>query len=152
MAQPVPFHDFTPQNSRHDLLRRLEAAPAEHVEAILSAYELLQRLHEKGLLDLAIGFLSASDTVVARAVDVASSKQAVAAIRVLLIASDALERIDADRIHALLSPSAQPPRSLWTILRQAMSRDCRRAFGVAVSLLSVFGAALSARSGSEKSP
>lgn len=151
MALPVTFRDFTPQNSRHDLLRKLHAVPTEHVEAILSAYELLQRLHEKGLLDLASGLLSASDTVVARAVDVVSSKQAVAALRLLLITSNALERIDVDQIHALLTPSAQPPQSLWKILRQAMSRDCRRALGVSVSLLGVIGAALSAKGGQQKS-
>src|SRR5215475_1064969 len=105
MAMPVAFHDFTPQNSRHDLIRRLEAAPAERVEAILAAYDLLQRLHEKGLLDLANGLLSASDTVVARGVDVVSSPQAVAAIRLALIAVNTLPRLDIDRLDTLLTPT-----------------------------------------------
>src|SRR5215813_4455575 len=102
MALAVAFHDFTPPNSRHDLIRRLEAAPAEHVEAILAAYDLLQRLHEKGLVDLANGLLSASDTIVARAVDVASSQQIVAALRLVLIASNLLRRLDIDSVDALL--------------------------------------------------
>ena len=64
MAMPVSFREFTPRNSRDDLLRRLEQAPAEHVEALLAAYDLLERLHETGLLDTANGLLSAGETVV----------------------------------------------------------------------------------------
>ena len=73
MAKPVDFREFTPRDARNDLLRRLEQAPQEHVEALLSTYELLQRMHDKGLLDLANGLLSASDTVVERFADMALS-------------------------------------------------------------------------------
>ena len=142
MALPVAFHDFTPQNSRHDLIRRLETAPAEHVEAILAAYDLLERLHEKGLIDLVNGLLSASDTVVARAVDVASSRQTVATLRLVLIASNLLRRLDIDRLDALLMPSTQPSRSLWKTLRVAAGSNCRKGLSVVVGLLDVFGAAL----------
>ncbi len=48
-------------------MRKLEQAPEEHAEALLSAYDLLQRMHEKGLIELASGLLSASETVVDRA-------------------------------------------------------------------------------------
>ena len=57
MAIAVEFREFTPKNSRNDLIRRLEVAPEKHAEAILAAYELLQRLHEKGLIDIANGLL-----------------------------------------------------------------------------------------------
>jgi uncharacterized protein YjgD (DUF1641 family) len=142
MALPVAFHDFTPQNSRHDLVRRLEAAPGEHVEAILATYDLLERLHEKGLIDLVNGLLSASDTVVARAVDVASSEQTVAALRLVLIASNLLRRVDVDRVDALLTPSAGRPRSLWKALRLALSSNSRKGLSAAVGLLDALGAAL----------
>jgi uncharacterized protein YjgD (DUF1641 family) len=142
MALPVTFHDFTPPDSRRDLMRRLEAAPVEHVEAILAAYDLLQRLHEKGLIDLLNGLLSASDTVVARAVDVASSEQTVAALRLILIASNVLRRVDIDRVDALLMPSAKPSRSLWRTLRVVAGPNCRKGLSVAVGLLDAVGAAL----------
>jgi hypothetical protein len=35
---------------------------SEHAEALLECYDLLQRLHEKELIDLLNGLLSASDT------------------------------------------------------------------------------------------
>jgi hypothetical protein len=38
MAVAVEFREFTPKNSRNDLMRRLEQAPEEHAEAILSAW------------------------------------------------------------------------------------------------------------------
>jgi len=50
MAIAVDFREFTPADSREDLIRRVEQAPVEHAEAVLATYDLLQRLHEKGLL------------------------------------------------------------------------------------------------------
>ncbi len=64
MAVAVDIRDFTPVDSREDLIRRVEQAPVEHAEAVLAAYDLLQRMHEKGLLDLLNGLLSAGDTVI----------------------------------------------------------------------------------------
>jgi uncharacterized protein YjgD (DUF1641 family) len=142
MATPVEFRTFTPRNSRDDLMRRLEQAPEEHAEALLSAYDLLQRMHEKGLIDVANGLLSASETVVDRAVDVVSSKQAVTALRVVLMMSNLLNSLDPNRLHALLSPSESKAPSLWTIAKETMSPDARRGMAAAVGLLSVFGAAL----------
>jgi hypothetical protein len=79
MAKAVAFREFTPRNSRDDLMRKVDQAPVEHAEAVLAAYDLLQRLHEKGLIDLLSGLLSAGDTVVDRIVDVISSKEMVTA-------------------------------------------------------------------------
>jgi hypothetical protein len=62
MAKAVDFRELTPRNSRGDLIRKVEQAPAQHAEAVLAAYDLLQRLHEKGMIDLLKGLLSAGDT------------------------------------------------------------------------------------------
>jgi len=75
MAKLVDFRTFTPKDSREDLARRLQEAPNEHAEAFLAGYDLLQRLHEKGIIDLLNGLLSAGDTVVERVVDVISSRE-----------------------------------------------------------------------------
>ena len=142
MAMPVDYREFTPKNSRNDLIRKLEQAPEEHAEALLSAYDLLQRLHDKGLLDIVNGLLSASETVVDRAVDVVSSKQAVTGLRLVLMFSNLLDSVDPDRVHALLSPSQNKPPSLWKIAKGALGADARMGIAAAVGLLSVFGAAL----------
>jgi putative oxidoreductase len=142
MANPVEFRQFTPRDSRGDLMRHLDQAPAEHAEALLECYDLLQRLHEKGLIDLLNGLLGASDTITERLVDVASSKQAVAGLRIALMFSNLLNEIDTDRVHGLLTGADDKPPSLITIARTAVSEDARRGMVAGVGLLEVFGKAL----------
>jgi uncharacterized protein YjgD (DUF1641 family) len=143
MAVAVDFQEFRPIDSREDLIRRVELAPVEHAEAVLAAYDLLQRLHEKGLLDLLNGLLSAGDTVVDRVVDVVSSKEMVTALRLGLIFSNLLSSIDADALHGVLAGAGKEPPSLLALGKQAASKDARRGMATAVGLLNIFGAALS---------
>jgi uncharacterized membrane protein YphA (DoxX/SURF4 family) len=142
MAHAVEFRKFTPQDSRGDLMRRLQDAPEDHAEALLSLYDLLELLHERGLIDTANGLLSASTTVVDRLVDVVSSKQAVSALRVGLMVANLLETIDTNRVHSLLTASEGKPPSLLRLGRDALSEDARRGLSAGVGLLSVFGATL----------
>ena len=143
MAAAVDFREFTPADSREDLIRRVEQAPIEHAEAVLAAYDLLQRLHEKGLLDLLNGVLSAGDTVVDRVVDVVSSKEMVTALRIGLMFNNLLTQIDADALHAMIEEAGKETPSLLALGKQATSKDARRGLATAVGLLNVFGAALS---------
>jgi uncharacterized protein YjgD (DUF1641 family) len=145
MAKAVAFREFTPRNSRDDLIRKLEQAPVEHAEAVLAAYDLLQRLHEKGLIDLLNGLLSAGDTVLDRVVDVISSKEMVTALRMTLILGDLLSSIDPDKLRVVVSHARQEAPSLLTIGKQAMSKDARRSMAMAVGIFNVLGDALSAQ-------
>jgi uncharacterized protein YjgD (DUF1641 family) len=142
MAVAVDFREFKPVDSREDLIRRVEQAPIQHAEAVLAAYDLLQRLHEKGLLDLLNGLLSAGDTVVEHVVDVVSSKEMVTALRIGLIFSNLLNSIDADALHAVVAGSGKETPSLLALGKQAASKDARRGLATAVGLLNLFGAAL----------
>ena len=142
MAMPVEFREFTPKDSRGDLIRRLQDAPEEHAEALLASYELLQRLHDKGLIDVANGLLSASDTVVDRLVALISSKQAVTGLRLALMMSNLLENIDPDKIHDLLSGPTKKPESLIKIGKEALSEDARAGMSAAVGMLNILGEAL----------
>jgi len=144
MAVAVNFREFTPQNSRDDLVRRINQAPVEHAEAVLAAYDLLQRLYEKGMIDLFNGLLSASDTVIDRMADVVSSKEAISALRVALIFGRLLTSIDPDKLSAVLSSVSKETPSLLSIGKQATSKDARRGMATAVGLLNVFGEALNA--------
>jgi uncharacterized protein YjgD (DUF1641 family) len=143
MAVAVDFREFTPVDSRGDLIRRVEQAPVEHAGAVLAAYDLLQRLHEKGLLDLVSGLLSAGDTVVNHVVDVVSSKEMVTTLRIGLIFSSLLSSIDADALHAVIAGAGKETPSLLALGKQAISKDARRGMATAVGLLNVVGAALS---------
>lgn len=144
MAVAVNFREFTPPNSRDDLIRRINQAPVEHAEAVLAAYDLLQRLFEKGIIDLFNGLLSAGDTVIDRMADVVSSKEAISALRIALIVGRLLISIDPDKLNAVLSNAGKVTPSLLSIGKQATSKDARRSMATAVGLLNLFGEALNA--------
>jgi uncharacterized protein YjgD (DUF1641 family) len=145
MAMAVEFREFTPKNSRNDLRQRLEQAPEDHAEAILSAYELLQRMHDKGLIDIANGLLSASETVVERAADVVSSKQAITALRLVLIFSNMLDSVDPDRVAAVFSSPKNKPHTLWTVIKEAVSSYLRLVLVTAIALFKVFASSVRSR-------
>lgn len=142
MAIAVSFREFTPNNSRTDLIRKVEQAPVEHAEAVLAAYDLLQRMHEKGLIDLLNGLLSAGDTVVERVVDLISSREMVTALRMALMLGNLLNSIDPDELHTVISNAGKETPSLFAIGKQAASKDARRGMAAAVSLLELLGKAL----------
>jgi uncharacterized protein YjgD (DUF1641 family) len=145
MAKAVSFREFTPRNSRDDLIRKVDQAPSEHAEAVLAAYDLLQRLHEKGLINLLNGLLGAGDNVIERVVDAISSKEMVTALRIVLTFGNLLSSIDADKLHAVVSDSRKEAPSLLTIAKQAISKDARRSMAISVGLLNVLGEALNAQ-------
>jgi uncharacterized protein YjgD (DUF1641 family) len=145
MAVAVEFRNYTPPDSRLDLVRRIESAPREHAEAVLEAYDVLQRLHETGALALVNGLLSAEDTVIARVSDVVSSKQAVAALRIALILGGVLTSIDAESVHAAVKEAGTRTPSLWKLLRTALSKEVRQAAGLGLELARIFGVALRTR-------
>jgi uncharacterized protein YjgD (DUF1641 family) len=142
MAVAVDFREFRPVDTRNDLIRRVEHAPVEHAEAVLSAYELLQQLHEKGMLELLTGLLNAGETVVNHVVGVVSSKEMVTALRIGLIFSNLLTSIDPDKVHNVIADAGKDTPSLLSIGKLATSKDARRGMATAVRLLNVFGAAL----------
>jgi uncharacterized protein YjgD (DUF1641 family) len=133
MAVAVEFRNYTPPDSRLDLVRRIESAPREHAEAILEAYEVLQRLHETGALALVNGLPSAEDTVIDKVTDVVSSRQAVTALRIAMILGSALTSIDADSVHAAVAEAETQTPSVWKLLRAACSKEIRQAAGLGLA-------------------
>src|SRR6201982_410526 len=83
MAQPIPL-EIPSRNPRAELRSRLEQAPEAHAEAVLAAYEVLQQLHERGVLEIMRGALAASDEILEKVVDNARAPEAIRAIRNLL--------------------------------------------------------------------
>ena len=51
MAEPIALK-LAPRDPREALYHRLENAPREHVEALLAAYEVLQGLQDRGVLEM----------------------------------------------------------------------------------------------------
>ena len=146
MAQPVPFRRYIPENTKDDLTRKVEAAPTEHAEAILSGYQLLQQLHDTGTLDLLRGMFGAGDAVVHHVVNIVSAPEMVNILRNGLSLGTLASSISPDALHTAIhgrpeERKAKPP-SLWTIGRQMFSEDARIGLSVAMNLLILMGSAV----------
>src|SRR5438552_14037953 len=120
MSQPIRL-EFPPRDTRAELQTRLQNAPLQHAEALLSGYDLLQRLHDSGVLDFLRGGLGSSDKVLSIVVDGAKTPEAINATRNLLILSKVvfmlepalLEEIVTAVPNRLAQAREQKPLSLW---------------------------------------
>jgi uncharacterized protein YjgD (DUF1641 family) len=152
MAQPIPLQ-MPARDPRAELQTRLQNAPLQHAEALLSGYELLQRLHDRGVLDLLRGALGSSDKVIEIVVDAAKTPEAIIATRNLLILSkvvfslepELLEGIAKAVLISLAQAREQKPLSLWQMFKKMCSRDTRRALSTMLNVLESFGKSLGPR-------
>jgi uncharacterized protein YjgD (DUF1641 family) len=62
MANPIAFTPKT-VDAKQELQRKLAAAPNEHAEALLVAYDLLEEAHRQGILDALHGAIGAKDSI-----------------------------------------------------------------------------------------
>ena len=104
-----------------------------------AAYDLLQRLHQKGVLDLLNGLLSAGDTVVDRLVDVVSSKEMVTALRIGLAFSNLLPLIDADALHTVIAEAGKETPSLLALGKHAAYLYCANGIHTSKAALALLG-------------
>jgi uncharacterized protein YjgD (DUF1641 family) len=150
MAMPVPMKHVVQADPREQLLRRIQDAPIAHADAVLSAYELLQQLHDTGTLDVLRGALGAGDVLVEHVVALLTAPESVNALRNLILIGKVLGSINPEVLHAVLegipqaatqTPGAKPP-SLFALGRRIASPDARRGLAAAVSVMEVVGRAL----------
>jgi uncharacterized protein YjgD (DUF1641 family) len=148
LAQPIPL-EIPPRNERAELQSRLEQAPAEHAEAVLAAYEVLQELHNHGLLEIMRGGLAASDELLQKVVDNAKTPEAIRAIRNLFLLQRILGSIEPEWLEGVVQAIPEgiaqakaerdQPVSFFGLLRRLTSKDCRRGLAAAVNFLQAFG-------------
>jgi uncharacterized protein YjgD (DUF1641 family) len=150
MAMPVPMKQITQADPREQLLRRIQDAPVDHADAVLSAYDLLQQLHDTGTLDVLRGALGAGDVLVEHVVSLLTAPEAVNALRNLILIGKVLASIDPEVLHAVIeglpqavtqTPGAKPP-SLFALGRRAASQDARRGLAAAENIMEVLGRGL----------
>ncbi|ADW71197.1 hypothetical protein [Granulicella tundricola] len=142
MAVAVDFRVYTPVDAREDLLKRVSEAPVQHAEAVLAAFEVLEKLHEKDVLSTINGLLGAKDTVINHVAGLVSSKEMINILRLSLLAGNLVKDIDPDALHGVLKEAQGTPPSFFQIGKRMLSPDARRAMGVFGGILNVFGAAL----------
>src|SRR6266700_2575116 len=149
MAQPIRL-EFSPRDARTELQTRLQNAPLEHAEALLSGYDLLQRLHDRGVLDLLRGGLGSSDKVLSIVVDGAKTPEAINATRNLLILSKVMFALEPELLenianavpNSLAQAREQKPLGLWQLFKKMCSKDTRRALSEMLGVLESFGKGL----------
>jgi len=162
MAQPIRFH-VPAVDSREALRHRIERAPLEHAEAILGAYDLLQVLHDRGILDTAATALKAGDDLLDKVVETANTPEAIRSLRNLLFWQKVLGSIEPQWFQGLFkaipdglataTAERDQPVRVWTLLRRALSKDGLRGLAAAVDFLVSFGRHLHAlESSSDRSP
>jgi hypothetical protein len=101
MSQPISFKTRR-RDFREELRVRLEHVPADHAEGILASYEVLQGLHDRGVLELLRGVLGGGDSVLEIVVEAAKTPEAIHGIRNLIIMLKLAGSIDPDQLHAAL--------------------------------------------------
>ena len=154
MARPIPLH-LAPRDPREELNLRLQQAPVKHAEALLAAYEVLQGLHDRGVLELLRGTLGGGEKILEQMVAVASGPEAIRASRNLLLLVTALGEIDpfllSDLTRALPkaliqanAEEAKPP-GLFKLMSTFWNKDFRRGLAAFNDLLVMFGKNLSAK-------
>jgi uncharacterized protein YjgD (DUF1641 family) len=156
MARPIAL-ELPARDPREELRRRLEQAPVKHVEALLDSYELLQQLHDHGVLELVRGALSASDKLIQTAVDAAKSDESIRAIRNAVILGKVLGAINPDVLQSVATAAADTPGcyekpvieppNLFSLLCQFRHKELRRSIALINRFLEKLGGQMNLRGG-----
>jgi uncharacterized protein YjgD (DUF1641 family) len=153
MAEPILLK-LPPRDPREALYHRLENAPEEHAEALLAAYDVLQGLHDKGVLELAKGALGSGDKVLEILVNAANSPEVIRGIRNFMIMIKLFGTLDPNLLEhlaqaipeALAETKTQKPLGLLQLLSKLSNQDTRRILTIATRVVESLGKDL----GSEK--
>ena len=152
MARPIPL-ELPPHDEHAERRAQLDAARIEHADAILAGYEVLQGLHDQGILDVLRGALGARDSIVELAASTASRPESVRALRNLILLAQALGKIDPavleDLTRAVPAAFARDTAKhaelpgLFRLFRTFLGRDFRRWLAAMTALMVAFGRNLS---------
>ena len=93
MAAPITL-ELRERDARKELVSRLDQAPAEHAQAILAGFEVIQSLHDSGILELLRGVLGSGSKVLEIIVEATKTPEAIRGIRNLLIVTKVVGSID----------------------------------------------------------
>ena len=149
MANPIVF--TPPAVDPHvELMRKVEAAPREHAEALLVAWDVLQTAHDQGILDLVQGLLGGRDIIAGKLAEAIAMPESINGVRNLIALGRIASAIDPEVLHRLakaMDQGMQGPQvdgttpSLFRIMRQATSPAGKRGLSFAVQMLVALGTA-----------
>jgi uncharacterized protein YjgD (DUF1641 family) len=147
MAQPIPL-TLTPKGP--DPTERLEDALHKHTDAIVSALELLQLLHDRGVLELLRGLVGAGDQLVGILTAAAGAPESLRGMRNFILLTKFFASIPPEVLESLVRTASEGAErekanrapGLLQLLRRAGSEDSRHAMAVTLDLLESVGKAL----------
>jgi uncharacterized protein YjgD (DUF1641 family) len=149
MAKPISLQ-LPKRDLQEEFRSRLEKAPDQHSEALLASLDVLQSLHDQGVLELLRGVLGGGNKILEIVVDASKTPEAIRGIRNLVIMSKILGAMDPEILKkfteavpdalagAAKAQEAEPP-GLWESLRILRSKNLRRGLAVANKLLETLG-------------
>jgi uncharacterized protein YjgD (DUF1641 family) len=148
MAQPIPFTPTSAQAA--DSTERLAEALDKHTDALVSALELVQLLHDRGVLNLLRGLVGAGDQIVGMLTAAAGTPESLRGMRNFILLTKFFASIPPDVLDSLVRTAsegaerekANRPPGLLQLLRRAGSEDSRHAIAVTLDLLESVGRAL----------
>jgi uncharacterized protein YjgD (DUF1641 family) len=148
MAQPISL-ELPARDARAELQSRLQTAPVEHAEALLAAYEVLQGLHDRGVLELLRGTLGSGDKLLEIVVEAAKTPESIRGIRNLIILARILGTAEPELVEgfarslpeaiALTKAYESKPPSFSGILEKFRNRNFLRGLVLILSILEAFG-------------
>jgi uncharacterized protein YjgD (DUF1641 family) len=148
MAQPIPL--LLPSRNRVGANGHVEAAAQTHADALLSALELLQLLHDRGVLDLLRGAVGAGDKLVDTLTAAVDTPESLRAIRNFILLTKFFGSIPPEVLSSLVQTvtdgaareKAHRAPGVLQLLRRLASEDSRHAIAVTLDLLESVGKGL----------
>lgn len=141
MAEPISF--VPPERNGSGADQHLREATQAHSEAIQSALDLLQLLHDRGILDLLRGAVGAGDQLTEILTAAVNTPEAIRGIRNLVVLTKFLASIPPDVLNGVIQTAGvsmkrekeQPAPSLLQLLRRLNSKSSRHAIAITLDLL-----------------
>lgn len=154
MAEPILLK-LPPRDPREELFHKLENAPNDHAEALLAVFDIVQGLHDKGLLEIAKGAIGSGEKILEIIVDASDSPEVIHGIRNFIILTKLFGSLEpkllehlADAVpQALVEAKTEKPLGLFQLLGKLSNRDTRRMLTIMTRVVESLGKDL----GSEKS-
>ena len=153
MARPIGL-DVAPRDPREELRKRLAEAPEQYAEAILESYELIEELHDSGVLRLLRGAVSSGGMIMDAAVGAANSEDGIRALRNAIILAKMLGAINPDLLQGFAvaltetlgcqKPIAEPP-GLLRLFAEFRQPELRRSMALINKFLEILGNELKTR-------
>lgn len=144
MAKPIAFEPEPPGNPN---IEKLQSAPTDHADALVSALDLLQLLHDRGVLNLLRGVVGAGDEIVTSAAVALNSPEVLRAVRNFLLLTEFFASIPPDVLESLVNTArkgarrekSHKPPGLLSLMWRLRSENSRHAASVGLDLLEGLG-------------